>query len=129
MLPSVIASSASARCARRKPEAVSGGTLEGPARLLPLPRNLFAPPAVVRSQRADGGGRVARAGSRSVRDCLVWAFIIGGHALLILVFTGTNKRQALPALADLPSPSVLILLDEPTQASAADPAADAPSFA
>ena len=72
---------------------------------------------------------MARAGGRSVRDCLVWAFIIGGHALLIFVFTGTNRRQALRALADVPSPSVLILLDEPAQASAPEPAIDAPSFA
>jgi hypothetical protein len=64
---------------------------------------------------------VARAGSRTVRDCLVWVFIIGGHALLILVFTA-SKRQVQQVSIDAPSPGVLVLLDLPAESSSPEPA-------
>jgi hypothetical protein len=66
---------------------------------------------------------------RSVRDCVVWAIIIGGHALLVIVFT-SDKRQSLPAVTDVPSPGVLIFLDEPQSEGASAPApAEAPALA
>jgi len=66
---------------------------------------------------------VARGGNRSVRDCVVWAFIIGGHALLILVFTG-GKRQVQQVSLNAPSPGVLLLIDLPEQASTPEPATE-----
>jgi hypothetical protein len=72
---------------------------------------------------------VARARGRSVRDCVVWAFIIGGHALLIMVFTGGGKRQVQQVSADAPSPGVLLMLDLPAQASTPDPATETSQLA
>lgn len=71
---------------------------------------------------------MATAGGRSVRDCLVWAFIIGGHALLILVFIG-GKRQVQQVSADAPSPGVLVLLDLPAGPSIDEPVPEAPRLA
>jgi hypothetical protein len=71
---------------------------------------------------------VARAGDRSVRDVFVWAFIIGGHALLIMVFIG-GKRQIQQVSADAPSPGVLVLLDLPTGSSSAEVVTEAPQLA
>ena len=71
---------------------------------------------------------MARAGNRSVRDCVVWAFIIGGHALLILVFTG-GKRQVQQVSVDAPSPGVLLFIDLPAQASAPESAIETPQLA
>jgi len=71
---------------------------------------------------------VARAGNRSVRDCVVWAFILGGHALLILVFTG-GKRQVQQVSVNAPSPGVLLFIDLPAQASAPEPAIETPQLA
>ncbi len=72
---------------------------------------------------------MARAGDRSVRDCLVWAFIIGGHALLILVFMGSKQRQVLQVSADTPSPGVLVLIDMPAEAAAsAEPVSEPPQL-
>ena len=71
---------------------------------------------------------MARAGNRSVRDCVVWAFILGGHALLILVFTG-GKRQVQQVSVNAPSPGVLLFIDLPAQASAPEPAIETPQLA
>jgi hypothetical protein len=71
---------------------------------------------------------VATAGGRSLRDCFVWAFIIGGHALLILVFIG-GKKQVQQISADAPSPSVLVLIDVPAGSSIAEPVTEAPQLA
>jgi hypothetical protein len=72
---------------------------------------------------------VATAGGRSLRDCFVWAFIIGSHALLILVFMG-GKRQVRQVSADAPSPSVLVLIDLPAQPAASSEAvSEAPQLA
>lgn len=71
---------------------------------------------------------MTRAGGRSVRDCFVWAFIIGGHALLILVFTsGKRVVQTL----DVPSPGVLLLIDLPSEPepSSSVPVTEAPQLA
>jgi hypothetical protein len=65
---------------------------------------------------------------RSVRDCLVWAFIIGGHALLILVFMG-SKRQVQQLSDDAPSLGVLMLLDLPAEASGSEAVSDTPQLA
>lgn len=65
---------------------------------------------------------------RSVRDCLVWAFIIGGHALLIVAFM-SSKRQVQQVSADVPSPGVLMLLDLPAEPSTSEPVPDAPQLA
>ncbi len=54
-----------------------------------------------------------KGGSRSLRDCVVWAVIIGGHALLIIIFSGSSKRHIPVTSAELPSPGVLVLLDLP----------------
>jgi hypothetical protein len=53
-----------------------------------------------------------------LRNCVVWVIIIGGHALLIFVFTASGKRQVQIVSTDAPSQGVLILLDMPAQASA-----------
>ena len=73
---------------------------------------------------------MTRAGGRSVRDCFVWAFIIGGHALLILVFT-SGKRVVQSTAVDAPSPGVLVLLDLPPEAepSSSVPVTEAPQLA
>jgi hypothetical protein len=71
---------------------------------------------------------VARAGNRAVRDCLVWAIIIGGHALLILVFT-SGKRQEQQVSTDAPSSGVLVLLDLPTEAAVSEPVPESPQLA
>lgn len=70
---------------------------------------------------------MARPGGRSVRDCLVWVLIIGGHALLILVFT-SGKRVQSPA-TDAPSPGVLLLLDLPSQPESKEPVTATPQLA
>ena len=72
---------------------------------------------------------MTRAGDRSVRDCVVWAFILGGHALLILVFTTGKWHRVLPLATDEPSPGVLVLLDERAQPAAASPVTEAPQLA
>jgi hypothetical protein len=72
---------------------------------------------------------VARAGSRSVREFFVWAFIIGGHALLILVFTGGKRLVQQVSDADAPSPTVLLLLDLPAEPSRSEPVSEAPQLA
>lgn len=71
---------------------------------------------------------MGRRGGRSIRECVVWAFIIGGHALLILVFTD-GKRVVQQASTDAPSPGILLLLDLPGQPSAPEPVGEAPQFA
>ena len=72
---------------------------------------------------------MTRAGGRTVRDCVVWAFIIGGHALLILVFTSGKRLVQLTAI-DAPSPGVLLLFDLPSEAgSSSEPVIEAPQLA
>jgi hypothetical protein len=70
---------------------------------------------------------VTGAGGRSVRDCFVWAVIIGGHALLILVFTSSKRVQS--TAVDSPSPGVLLLLDLPSEAESLEPVPQAPQLA
>jgi hypothetical protein len=76
---------------------------------------------------ADSVGCVARAGSRSFRDCVVWAVIIGGHVLLIAYFT-MNKRSA-QVSADVASPGTLFFIDLPPRPSTAEPVPDVPQLA
>ena len=72
---------------------------------------------------------MTRAGGRTVRDCVVWAFIIGGHALLILVFT-SGKRLVQFTAVDAPSPGVLLLIDLPSgPESSSEPVTEAPQLA
>jgi hypothetical protein len=53
---------------------------------------------------------VARRGG--LRDCVAWAIIISGHALLIVIFSGSARRQIQPlSAANAPTPGVLILMD------------------
>jgi hypothetical protein len=65
---------------------------------------------------------VARARGLSVRDCVVWTVILGGHALLIFVFTTGRWHRWVPVAVDASAPGVLILLDLPIEASAPEPA-------
>ena len=60
---------------------------------------------------------MANGGGRSLRDCVVWAVIIGGHALLITIFSDSGKRHVALVSAEAPSPGVLVLLDLPPPAT------------
>jgi hypothetical protein len=68
--------------------------------------------------------------SRRLRDCVIWAVILGGHALLIVVFT-SGKRHVAPVIAEAPSPGVLVVLSlpPPTSDAASESAVLAPTLA
>jgi hypothetical protein len=67
--------------------------------------------------------------SRRLRDCVVWAIILGGHALLIIVFTG-GRRQVVPQLPeDAPSPGILVFLNDAAPDAAAESVTQAPVLA
>lgn len=50
----------------------------------------------------------------SLRDCVVWVFVIGGHALLLMLFDRVGVRPESGAEPEDEDPSILFMLFPPT---------------
>ncbi len=57
----------------------------------------------------------------SLRDCVVWIFVIGGHALLLMLFDRVGVRPERGVEAEDEDPSILLMIFAPTREQTAAP--------